>query len=111
MPPGDYDTHIGGEVTLTEAGKLHVRGNPDMLAGSGKSLLHCVETIVSKGLVSLAEALDMAGRTPYRLAGLPGDCLPVSGGVADLVLLSEEGGHLKVVRTVKKGKTVYRQDT
>jgi len=110
MPPGDYVTHIGGEVTLTEAGKLHVKGNPDMLAGSGKSLLHCVETIVSKGLVSLAEALDMAGRTPYRLAGLPGDCLPVSGGVADLVLLKEESGRLKVVRTVKAGQTVFRTE-
>jgi N-acetylglucosamine-6-phosphate deacetylase len=110
MPPGDYSTHIGGEVTLTETGKLHVKGNPDMLAGSGKSLLHCVETIVSKGLVSLAEALDMAGRTPYRLAGLPGDCLPVSGGVADLVLLNEENGGLHVVRTVKAGQTVFRTE-
>jgi N-acetylglucosamine-6-phosphate deacetylase len=110
MPPGDYDTHIGGEVTLTEAGKLHVRGNPEMLAGSGKSLLHCVETIVSKGLVSLAEALDMAGRTPYRLAGMEGDCLPVRGGVADLVLLNDENGSLKVVRTIKRGLTVFRND-
>ncbi|MHC1732109.1 MAG: N-acetylglucosamine-6-phosphate deacetylase [Bacteroidales bacterium] len=110
MPPGDYTTHIGGEVTLTEAGKLHVKGNPDMLAGSGKSLLHCVETIVSMGLVSLAEALDMAGRTPYRLAGLPGDCLPVTGGVADLVLLSEVSGGLQVVRTVKAGQTVFRTE-
>lgn len=108
MPPGDYTTHIGGDVTLTEAGKLHLKGNPDMLAGSGKSLLHCVETIVSKGLVSLAEALDMAGRTPYRLAGLPGDCLPVSGGVADLVLLSEENTGLRVVKTVKAGQTVFK---
>lgn len=111
MPPGDYDTHIGGEVTLTEAGKLHVRGNPEMLAGSGKSLLHCVETIVSKGLVSLADALDMAGRVPYRLAGLEGDCLPVRGGVADLVLLNEENGSLKVVRTIKRGLTVFRNDS
>ncbi len=110
MPPGDYNTHIGGEVTLTEAGKLHVKGNPDMLAGSGKSLLHCVETIVSKELVTLAEALDMAGRTPCRLAGLPGDCLPVSGGLADLVLLQEKSGGLKVVRTVKAGQTVFRTE-
>ncbi len=111
MPPGDYNTHIGGAVTLTEAGKLHVKGNPDMLAGSGKSLLHCVETLVSKGLATLSEALDMAGRTPYRMAGMPGDCLPVRGGVADLVLLREESGGLQVVRTIKKGKTVYRQET
>ena len=108
MPPGDYNTHIGGEVTLTHEGKLHVVGNPDILAGSGKSLLHCVETLVAKGLSTLAEALDMAGRTPYQMAGLPGDCLLVKGGVADLVMLREESGGLKVVRTIKAGKTVFR---
>jgi N-acetylglucosamine-6-phosphate deacetylase len=108
MPPGGYNTHIGGEVTLTEAGKLHVKGNPDMLAGSGKSLLHCVETLAAKGLATLAEALDMAGRIPHRFAGLPGDCLPVRGGVADLVLLREDSSGLKVVRTIKSGITVFR---
>lgn len=108
MPPGDYVTHIGGDVTLTEEGKLHVKGNPDMLAGSGKSLLHCVETLAAKGLATIARALEMAGRTPYKLAGLPGDCLPVRGGVADLVMLREDNGRLKVVRTIKSGITVYR---
>jgi N-acetylglucosamine-6-phosphate deacetylase len=107
MPPGDYVTHIGGDVTLTEEGKLHVKGNPDMLAGSGKSLLHCVETLAAKGLATLARALEMAGRTPYKLAGLPGDCLPVRGGVADLVILREDNGRLKVVRTIKSGITVF----
>jgi len=111
MPPGNYTTHIGGEVTLTRNGKLHVKGNPDMLAGSGKSLFHCVSTLTSRGLATLAEALDMAGRIPYRMAGLPGDCLPVKGGVADLIVLMKEDDGLKVVRTIKKGKTVFRQDT
>jgi N-acetylglucosamine-6-phosphate deacetylase len=110
MPPGDYNTHIGGEVTLTSAGKLHVKGNPDMLAGSGKSLLHCVEPLAAKGLATLAEALDMAGSIPHRFAGLPGDCLPVRGGVADLILLKEESGGLKVVKTIKSGTTVFRTE-
>jgi len=110
MPPGDYHTHIGGEVTLTSEGKLHVKGNPDMLAGSGKSLLHCVETLASKGLATLAEALDMAGRIPHRLAGLPGDSLPVRGGNADLVMLREDKSRLRVVRTIKSGKTVFRTE-
>jgi len=110
MPPGDYNTHIGGEVTLTRAGKLHMRGNPDMLAGSGKSLIHCVETLASKRLATLAEALDMAGRIPYRVAGLPGDCMLDSGGVADLVVLRKEDGGLRVVRTIKAGKTVFRTE-
>ena len=107
MPPGDYNTHIGGEVTLTVAGKLHMKGHPDVLAGSGKSLLHCVETLATKGLATLAEARDMAGRIPYRMTGLPGESLLARGGVADLVLLSELNDGLRVVRTIKAGETVF----
>jgi N-acetylglucosamine-6-phosphate deacetylase len=107
MPPGNYSTHIGGEVTLTEAGKLHMRGTPDVLAGSGLSLLHCVNTLAVKGLVSQAEALDMAGKYPYFFAGLPGDMFPASGAVADLIMLEETTGRLRVVKTVKFGKTVF----
>jgi len=110
MTPGDYNTHIGGKVTLTPEGKLHMRGNPDMLAGSGKSLIHCVETLTSKGLATLAEALDMAGRIPYGLAGLPGEAVLSGGGVADLVLIREGIDGLRVVRTIKAGVTVFRTD-
>ncbi len=108
MASGDYSTHIGGEVTLTGAGKLHIKGNPNMLAGSGKSLLHCVQTLASKGLTSLADALDMAGLIPYRMAGLPGDKLLTPGGVADLVLISKDNEELRIVRTIKGGETVFR---
>ena len=108
MASGDYSTHIGGEVTLTGAGKLHIKGNPNMLAGSGKSLLHCVQTLASKGLTSLADALDMAGLIPYRMAGLPGDKLLAPGGVADLVLISKDNEELRIVRTIRGGETVFR---
>ena len=108
MASGDYSTHIGGEVTLTGAGKLHIKGNPNMLAGSGKSLLHCVHTLASKGLTSLADALDMAGLIPYRMAGLPGDKLLAPGGVADLVLISKDNEELRIVRTIRGGETVFR---
>ena len=108
MASGDYSTHIGGEVTLTGAGKLHIKGNPNMLAGSGKSLLHCVQTLALKGLTSLADALDMAGLIPYRMAGLPGDKLLTPGGVADLVLISKDNEELRIVRTIRGGETVFR---
>ena len=110
MPPGDYTTHIGGEVTLTGAGKLHMKGKPDLLAGSGKSLLHCVDTLVSKGLATLTEAMDMAGSTPHRMTGLPGNPLMAPGGMADLVLLRKEQNGLRVVRTIKAGKTVFKTE-
>ncbi len=110
MPPGDYNTHIGGEVTLTGAGKLHMKGSPDVLAGSGKSLLHCVETLASKGLATLAGALDMAGRIPCLMAGLRGEHMLNRGGVADIVMLAEEDDGLRVVRTIRAGKIVFKNE-
>lgn len=110
MKPGEYKTHIGGDVVLTDDGKLHIKGFPDVLAGSGKSLLHCVQTLVSRKLSTLAEALDMAGMAPYRLTGLPGECQLAPGGVADMVLIKVERGALKIVRTIKAGETVFRDE-
>ncbi len=36
--PGKYHTHIGGDVVLTPERKLHLDGQPNVLAGAAKSL-------------------------------------------------------------------------
>lgn len=97
MPPGDYTTHIGGEVTLTAGGKLHMKGLPDVLAGSGKSLLHCLHTLVSKGLVGRGEAFDMAARLPLALVA--GERAPQAGliaarGAARMASAGDAGSHI-----------------
>ncbi|MDZ7634483.1 MAG: hypothetical protein U5L72_08635 [Bacteroidales bacterium] len=107
MAPGDYSTHIGGEVTLTGEGKLHMKGNPNMLAGSGLSLLHCVTTLVRKGLASPGEALDMAGIRPRSMARVPGLYGLRGGALADLIMLEESAEGFRVAGTVKAGKTVF----
>ncbi|MDO4627646.1 MAG: N-acetylglucosamine-6-phosphate deacetylase [Planctomycetia bacterium] len=38
LTPGTYHTHIGGDVVLTEAGKLHMSGQPNVLAGAACGL-------------------------------------------------------------------------
>ncbi len=134
MPPGDYKTHIGGEVTLTADGKLHMRGMPDVLAGSGKSLLHCLYTLVKKGLATRGDAFDMAGRIPMALAAAgrarPGistasgmadagktgtgvvqsnDGMLLAGAVADLIVVREGADGMSVVKTLKRGRVVYSE--
>ncbi|MFH0841223.1 MAG: amidohydrolase family protein [Bacteroidota bacterium] len=101
MKPGDYSTHIGGEVTLTPAGKLHIKGMPNVLAGSGLSLLHCVNTLISKKLASPAEAWDMASVVPTKFTGLlnPSDQV--------MMELTDEGYVIR--KTIKAGKVVYKK--
>ena len=100
MKPGEYTTHIGGEVVLTPGGKLHMKGQPDVLAGSGLSLLHCVNTLIRKKLASPAEAWAMASVRPAEFTGL----LKQQDQV--MVELKKEG--YVVRKTIKAGKVVYK---
>lgn len=107
MPPGDYDLHIGGRVTLTKEGKLHLRNNPSIFAGSSANLKECVSFLVRNNLATLSEAWEMASIRPQRL--LHAD-IPVfeKGAEADLVILKRtEGGQIEVIKTIKQGKEVY----
>ena len=107
MPPGDYDLHIGGQVTLTKEGKLHLRNNPSIFAGSSANLKECVSFLVKNNLATLSEAWEMASVRPQRL--LHPD-IPVfeNGAVADMVILKKaESGQMEVIKTIKEGREVY----
>jgi len=98
MKPGKYSTHIGGEVVLTPGGKLHMKGKPDVLAGSGLSLLHCVNTLIRKRLTSPADAWKMGSVVPAFFAGLLNNTDQV------MLELTDEGYVIR--RTIKAGKVV-----
>lgn len=69
MPPGIYDTAVGGKVELREDGRLSVLGTP-YLAGSASSLKDGVENAVRLAGISLADACRMASVTPAALLGI-----------------------------------------
>ena len=107
MSPGHYDLHIGGQVTLTKEGKLHLRNNPSIFAGSSANIKECVSFLVKNNLATLSEAWEMASVRPQRL--LYSD-IPVfeKGAVADLVILKKiQNGQIEAIKTIKKGKEVY----
>lgn len=110
MPAGNYSGHIGSEVILTPEGKLYIKGNPDLLAGSGLPLLHCVNTLIKKNITSLADAWNMGAVKPseylstYEKYGL------IPGSPADMVLVKIGEAGVSVIRTIKSGKTVYKGD-
>ncbi|ARK32425.1 N-acetylglucosamine-6-phosphate deacetylase [Halalkalibacter krulwichiae] len=104
MQPGHYHTAVGGKVTLTDEYKLHLRGNPQILAGSAQSLLMGVNHLIVSGISTRSEALDKASILPAKLMNLPQQLGLSENAPADLVLLREENGELEVVETVKSGR-------
>lgn len=107
MPAGDYDLHIGGAVTLTKEGKLHLRNNPSIFAGSSVNIKQCVSFLLNNNLATLMEAWEMASVRPQNLLR-PGISVFEKGAVADLVMLSKtQDGQLDVIKTIKNGKEVY----
>ncbi len=107
MPAGDYNLHIGGEVTLTPEGKLHLRSNPSILAGSASNIRRGVSFLVKNNLASLTEAWEMASVRPQKLLN-PAHILFEEGTIADLILCRKsENGELQVLKTIKHGREVF----
>lgn len=111
LPPGTYNTHIGGEVVLTSQGKLHLADNPNLLAGSVKMLKSGIENLVQEGICSFPDAWNAASILPALLMNLP-----IQKGLsiyskADFVLIERQTNHWKVIQTVKHGKIVYQDES
>jgi N-acetylglucosamine-6-phosphate deacetylase len=81
--PGVYRTPVGGEVELSEDGRLSQRGTP-YLAGAARSLTDGVAQVANLGPFSLAAAVSLATASPGRVAGGGRGTLAV-GAPADLV--------------------------
>jgi N-acetylglucosamine-6-phosphate deacetylase len=81
--PGIYRTPVGGEVELSEDGRLSQRGTP-YLAGAARSLSDGVAQVAGLGPFSLAAALSLATASPGRVAAGGRGTLAV-GAPADLV--------------------------
>jgi N-acetylglucosamine-6-phosphate deacetylase len=72
MPPGVYETPIGGKVQLHEDGRLSMLDS-EYLAGSASSLKDCIEVAVRLAGCTLAQAIQMVSVNPGRLLNLPSD--------------------------------------
>jgi N-acetylglucosamine-6-phosphate deacetylase len=70
LPPGVYESAIGGKVQLHPDGKLTLYGSNDYLAGSASSLKDCLQTALACLKIPVADALEMVTTTPRALLGL-----------------------------------------
>ncbi|OZB92880.1 N-acetylglucosamine-6-phosphate deacetylase [Paenibacillus sp. XY044] len=107
MPPGTYDTHIGGRVTLTPAGRLHLAGQPALLAGSALPMTAGIAHLAGRGIASLGEAWAMASVRPASLLGLPAAQGLAPGAPADVALFTKDTAGIRILRTYKRGQLQY----
>ncbi|MCA1321589.1 amidohydrolase family protein [Bacillus tianshenii] len=105
LSPGDYKTAVGGDVTLTEERKLHLKDEPKLLAGSAQSILWGVNTLTSMRITSLEKAIDKASILPAKLLNLPQKEGLQVGAPADLIFYHKKNGRLELVSTMKLGDT------
>ncbi|MFC3802924.1 N-acetylglucosamine-6-phosphate deacetylase [Cohnella sp. GCM10012308] len=110
MPPGEYETHIGGRVVLTPQGRLHLAEQERLLAGSAQMLLWGIGQLTDRGIASLADAWDMASVRPAGFMRLPAAAGLSVGAPADIVLFRRDGGKLRIEQTCKAGEIVYRDE-
>lgn len=106
MAPGRYRTAVGGEVELSEDGRLSLPGTP-FLAGAARSLSDGVAGAVDMAGLTLAAGLDLASANPGRIVGDRGVLKP--GSSADLILFRWEPGMttLDIRSVVASGVRVY----
>jgi N-acetylglucosamine-6-phosphate deacetylase len=104
VAPGEYQTPVGGAVTVRPDGRLVLSGS-DLLAGSASSLRDCLAWAVQRAGLSLRTAATMTTSAPAALLGIAdrGNIKP--GHWADLTVLSPD---LSLTHTVVRGEVVYQ---
>ncbi|WP_342423538.1 amidohydrolase family protein [Paenibacillus sp. FSL E2-0178] len=109
LPPGSYDTPVGGRVVLTPEGRLHLAGQPGLLAGSAQMLLRHIARLSAAGLADLPDAWDMASVHPAGFMALPEAAGLAAGAPADIALLRRGSAGPSLAALCKAGEWVYRR--
>jgi N-acetylglucosamine-6-phosphate deacetylase len=100
--PGTY-TEGQMRMEVLDDGRIVVAGQRQLLAGSAADTGRCVVEAIRAAGVSLADAIDMAGRNPSRLLGFEEIRLR-AGSRADLMLFRlSEAGLIVIQTTIAAG--------
>lgn len=105
MPPGDYSTPVGGEVTLTKEGRLHLKNEKRLLAGSAQNIWQGVQYLVKENICSFSEAINKASVLPSKFINKNMKKSLTVGSVANIILINKERNTIE--KTIKDGTIFY----
>lgn len=109
LAPGNYTAPVGGEVILTENGRLHLKESPNLLAGSAQDLLQGIQYLIKREIVGFSDAINKASIYPAEFLGLSQQLGLEIGAPADLILIDHSGEKWKVIETMAKGNILYKE--
>ncbi len=107
LPPGEYASHIGGTVILDNEKRISLKSSPGILAGSAKSLLDNIETLLQHNLAPLGVAWQMASVNVTRMFAEK-DIIFESVN-KDFVLFHLIENEIQVEKAIKNGKIVFEK--
>lgn len=109
-PPGEYENTIGGTVIVDAMKRVSMKDSPGLLAGAGKSLLEDIEYMVQSKVATLGTAWQMGSLNVVNMLKENG-AMSSDNFDQDQVLFGMHGNDIKVIRTIKNGKTVSDLDS
>lgn len=112
MPPGEYTSQIGNQVMLEANGRLSMKHNPEILAGSAATLDMQMNTLLHQLSMPLHDAVLLVTQRPAEAMGWSGYGKLIAGAAGHLTLFHYrmEQPKLKIVETVVAGQSVYMDD-
>ena len=105
MPPGEYQSHIGGTVVVDSEKRVSFKSAPGLLAGAAKSLLENVETLIDHHIADLGRAWEMASTNVRHMLVRGGETSFTN--YDDNVLFHMEGSTIHVKTVMKRGSVVF----
>jgi N-acetylglucosamine-6-phosphate deacetylase len=114
LPPGDYDSPVGGRVRIAhgDAARICQPGSPlnGALAGSALTMNQGMDNLLKWLNLPEEQTWAMGTANPARLMRSVGKGTLRAGADADLVLWDQSTGRLQAVRTWVNGRCVYESN-
>ena len=101
MPDGEYD--LGGQPIFLKG--IECRLADGTIAGSVLKLNHAVRNVLAHTSLPVYEVFKMASLSPARAIGCDSRIGSLEAGKDADILIADE--NINIIRTIKKGKTVY----
>jgi N-acetylglucosamine-6-phosphate deacetylase len=109
MPTGDYTSQIGDKVVLDDRGRISMKHNPEILAGSAATLDMQMNLLLNDMSMPINEAISLITKRPAETMGWAQYGKLVSGTIGNLTLFDfhKDVAKVKIVETVVRGNSVY----
>lgn len=104
LPPGYYETHVGGKVLLTKENRLCLVDNTDLLAGSAACLLDEIDFLSKNDILSLYESIVMCSTRPAHF--LNRNIELKVGNTANLLAINKLDTGISIQTIIKNGRII-----